>query len=90
MQLRKIADIFPKNPLKNVPCANIGNCFWLGVVIELISNNYESDCIMCRHVHYVASVLLMSGHTQDITANRTHQYTRRQEVNNKLSHVTPL
>ena len=23
MQLRKIADIFPKNPLKNVPCVNI-------------------------------------------------------------------
>ena len=23
MQIGKIADIFPKNPLKNVPCANI-------------------------------------------------------------------
>ena len=41
MQPRKIADIFPKNPLKNVPCGNIQNCFWLGVVIELISGSWK-------------------------------------------------
>ena len=35
MQLRKIAHIFSKKTLKNVPCANIRNCVWLGVVIEL-------------------------------------------------------
>ena len=34
-------NIFPKNHLKNVPCANIRNCFWLGVVIELISSNWK-------------------------------------------------
>ena len=39
MQLLKIANIFPKNHLKNVPCVNIRNCFSLGVVIELISSN---------------------------------------------------
>ena len=27
MQIGKIADIFPKNHLKNVTCANIQNCF---------------------------------------------------------------
>ena len=41
MQVGKIADIFPKNPLKNVPCANIQNCFWWDVVIELISSNWK-------------------------------------------------
>ena len=41
MQLRKITDIFPKKPLKNVPCVNIRNCFWLGVVIELISSKWK-------------------------------------------------
>ena len=36
MQIGKIADIFPKNHLKNVHCAKICICFWLGVVIKLI------------------------------------------------------
>ena len=39
MQIGKIADFFPKNHLKNVHYANIRNCLWLGVVIELISSN---------------------------------------------------
>ena len=46
MQLRKIPDIFPKKPFENVPHANIRNRFWQGVVIKLISSNYESEYIM--------------------------------------------
>ena len=30
-----------KNPLKNVSCGNIQNCFWLGVVIELLSSKWK-------------------------------------------------
>ena len=41
MQIRKIADISPKKTWKNVPCANIRNCFQLGVAIELISSNWK-------------------------------------------------
>ena len=41
MQIDKIANIFPKNHLKNVTCANIQNCFWLGDVIDFISSNWK-------------------------------------------------
>ena len=42
MQIGKIAGIFPKKKkksLRNVPCANILNSIYLGVVIDLISSN---------------------------------------------------
>ena len=39
MQLRKIADIFPKKSLKNVPFANIQNCFCLDVMIDSFQVN---------------------------------------------------
>ena len=41
MQIVKIAVIFPKKLFENIPCVNILNCFWFGVVIELISSNWK-------------------------------------------------
>ena len=91
--------IFPiKNPLKNEPCANIRNCFWLGVVIELISSNwkviascadsYITDiCFSCKRV------INEWTHTRhNCESSRTHQYTRRLQVNKqkKLSHASRL
>ena len=47
MQIGKIADIFPKKLLKNVPCANIGNCL-VGCCNRTHFKLLESDCNMRR------------------------------------------
>ena len=75
MQISKLADIFSKNHLKNVPCANIRNCFWMVVVTELISSHWKvvatlADSYNMDIFFSCKRVQLMSGHTQDVTANR--------------------
>ena len=95
MQIGKIADIFPKKHLKNVPCANIRNCFWLGVVIELISSNWKeiatcADSYITDIFFSCKRVINEWTHTRrNCESSRTHQYTRRQEVN-KTIHVCLL
>ena len=90
MHIGKIADIFPKNHLKNVPCPNIRNCFWLGVVIELNSSNWKV-ITMCED-SYITDIFFSCRrvinewtHTRHYReSSRTHQYTRRQEVNKAI------
>ena len=94
MQIGKIADIFPKNHLKNVPCANIRSCFWLGVVIEFISSNWKviSTCALLHYGHFLQlqGVINEWTHTRrNCKSSRMHQYTRRQEVNKSI-HVRLL
>ena len=67
---------------------------WLGVVLELISSNwkviatcadwYITDIFSCK---CVINELTRARHK--CQSSRTHQFTRRQEVNNKkvLSHT---
>ena len=93
MQLHKIADIFPKNPLKNVPCVNIRNCFWLGVVIELISSNWKVIA-SCADSYITDMFFSCKRAINDRTltrhkceSSRTHQYTRGQEINKKNFHI---
>ena len=51
-QISKIAIFFLKKALlKNVLVRKL-EIVWLGIVIELIFKLFESDCNMCRLVHY--------------------------------------
>ena len=93
MQIGKIADISPKKTWKNVPCANIRNCFQLGVAIELISSNWKviatcADSYIKDIFFSCKRVINEWTHTRhNCELSRTHQYTRRQEVNKKKNHI---
>ena len=73
MQIGKIADIFPKNYLKNVPCVNIRNWFWLGVVIELISSNWKVNATCAdsyiTDIFFSCKRVINNGHTLDVRIN---------------------
>ena len=96
MQIGKIADIFPKNPLKNVPCVNIRNSFWLDIVIELILSNWKviatcADSYITDIFYSCKCVINEWTHTrQNCESSCTHQYTCRQEVNKKKFHMRLL
>ena len=78
MQIGKIADVFPKKTLNNVPCA-----------IELISSNWK--VIPTCADSYITDIFFtckcvineLTGIWYNCQSSHMHQYTRQQEVNKK-------
>ena len=81
----------PIFPLKTIGKMNlvrkIQNCFWLGVVIYLISNNWKviATCADSYITDNFFSFKRGWIHTRhNCKSSHTHQYTRRQEVTKKI------
>ena len=73
----------------SVSCVNIRNCFWLCVVKELISSKWKviascADSYTTDIFFSCKRVINEWTHTiHNCKLSRTHQYTRRQEINKK-------